>query len=102
MFLIALLSWRSAERSMKKLFKKIENWIWIVLLVAALIYFQSLVQSFQSENKELKESQEQFSQQIEEKYEKSKRFQLEIQAYLNEITQTVLEFLKVSKSCDPR
>ena len=84
---------------MKKLYKKIENWFWVVLLIGALIYFHWLVGSLHLENEKLKEFQRQFSQEIEEKYQKNKQFQTEIQAQLSETAKNLLETLQ---SVDPK
>lgn len=86
---------------MRGIYKKIENWIWIILLIGALIYFQWLIGSLHSENEKLRESQSRFDQEIEEKYQKSKQLQIEIQARLHDITQDLLEFLKTTQSFDP-
>lgn len=84
---------------MRKLYKKIENWLWVILLIVSLIYFQRLVGSLHIENEALKESQRQFSQEIEEKYQKNKQLQIEIQAQLNEAAQNLLKTLQ---SLDPK
>lgn len=83
---------------MRKIYKKIENWLWIVFLIGALIYFHWLVGSLHVETEALKESQEQFGQEIEEKYQKSKQLQAEIQAQLNEAAQDLLRFLRVEQA----
>ncbi len=83
---------------MKKLYKKIENWFWVVLLIGALIYFHWLVGSLHLENEKLKEFQRQFSQEIEEKYQKNKELQSEVQAQISEATQNLL---KILQSVDP-
>lgn len=87
---------------MRKVYKKIESWIWIILLIGALLYFHWLLGGFHSENEKLKESQEQLSQEIEEKYERNRQLQTEVQAQLNEITQKLLKFLKTTQSIDPK
>ena len=83
---------------MKKLYKKVENWLWVILLIGALICFQQLVGNLRSENKRLEEFQRQFSQEIEEKYQRNKQLQVEIQAQLNKAAQNLLEVLQ---SVDP-
>ncbi len=83
---------------MRRLYKKIENWLWVILLIGALICFQQLVGNLRSENERLEESQRQFSQEIEEKYQRNKQLQVEIQAQLNKTTQSLLEILQ---SVDP-
>ncbi len=84
---------------MRKLYKKIENWLWVILLIASSIYFKRLVGSFHTENEVLKGYQKQFSQEIEEKYQKNKQLQAEIQAQFNEATQNLLKTLQ---SLDPK
>lgn len=86
---------------MRKVYKKIESWIWIILLIGALMYFHWLLGGFHSENEKFKESQKQLGQEIEEKYEKNKQLQTEVQAQLSEITQKLLKFLKAAQSNDP-
>ncbi len=79
---------------MKKVYKKIENWIWIVLLVCALAYFHWLVGTLHVENETFRASQKQFSSEIEEKYARNKQLQMEIQNQFNDITKNLLEFLQ--------
>lgn len=79
---------------MKKIYKKIENWIWIILLVCALVYFHWLVGNLHIENETFKASQKQFDSEIEEKYARNKQLQTEIQAQFNDITKNLLEFLQ--------
>lgn len=83
---------------MKKIVRKIENWLWIILLIGALVYFHWLLGGFHNENEILKESQEGLGQEIEEKYQRNKQLQIEIQAQLQEVTQNLLEFLKATQS----
>ncbi len=83
-----------------KLYKKIENWLWIILLIGALIYFHWLVESFHSENVKLQEAQKQLDQEMEEKYERNKQLQTEVQAQLNEVTQRLLKFLQIKEASE--
>lgn len=85
---------------MTKLYKKIENWLWIILLIGALIYFHWLVENFHSENIKLQQAQKQLDQEIEEKYERNKQLQTEIQAQFNEATQSLLRFLQIKKASE--
>lgn len=85
---------------MSKLYKKIENWIWIILLIGALIYFHWLVESLHFENIKLKEAQKQFNSEVEEKYERNRQLQTEIQAQLNEATQSLLRFLQIKEASE--
>ncbi len=80
-------------KNMRKIPGKIENWLWIVALIGALVYFHWLLGGFHSENEKLKESQDQFSEEIEEKYKDSKQLQIEIQAQLKEVSKDLLKFL---------
>jgi len=85
---------------MKKIYKKIEDWIWIILLIGALIYFHWLVEGLHSENIKLEKAQKQFSSEIEEKYERNKQLQMEIQVQLDEATQSLLKFLQLKKASE--
>jgi len=85
---------------MRKIFRKIESWLWIIALIAALIYFHWLLGNFHVENENLKETQSDFKQELEEKYQKNKQLQNEIQAQLNKITENLFEFLRLEKSSD--
>ncbi len=83
---------------MKGGLKKIEDWLWVILLVAALVYFHWLLGSLHAENEKLKDAQEEFSKEIEIRYQKTKELQAEIQSNLNETTKELLEFLHVTSS----
>lgn len=83
---------------MRRIYKKIENWLWIILLIGALVYFHWLLGSLHSENERLKESREQFGEEIEERYQKNKQLQSEIQAQINEVTEDFLDFLQITSS----
>jgi len=85
---------------MKKIYKKIESWIWIIILISALIYFQWLVGNFHSENAKLQEAQNQFNSEVEDKYQRNKQLQTEVQAQLEELTQSLLRFLQIQKTSE--
>lgn len=74
-----------------------ESWIWIILLISALVYFQWLVQTFHSENAKLRDVQNQFQSEAEEKYQRNRQLQTEIQAQLEEATRSLLKFLQAQK-----
>jgi len=83
---------------MKKIYKKMESWIWIILLIGALVYFQWLVETFHAENAKLQEAQHQFKSEVEEKYQRTRELQIEIQAQLEEATRSLLNFLQIQKA----
>ena len=85
---------------MRKIYKKIESWIWIILLIGALVYFQWLVETFHAENAKLQEAQNQFKSEVEEKYQRNRQLQTDIQAQLEEATQRLLKFLQTQKASE--
>jgi hypothetical protein len=85
---------------MKKIYKKIESWIWIIILIGALVYFQWLVETFHAENAKLQEAQNQFESEVEEKYQRNRQLQTEIQAQLEEATRSLLKFLQIQKTSE--
>ncbi len=83
---------------MGKIYKKLENWIWIIALIGALVYFHWLLGNFHVENENLQEAQKEFSKEIGEKYEQNKQLQSKIQAQLNKLSEELLQFLQLKKS----
>lgn len=68
---------------MKKLISKIENWLWIGIFIAALLYFHWLLGELHLENGKLEDAQEQ-----------NKQIQIRVEAQLREVTQNITRFLQ--------
>lgn len=79
------------KNNLENMQKMVMEWIWVVLLVSAILFLKGLLSDMHTETTRLSEERERFQKELTEEREKSKELYQEYYAEMNESIKGAIE-----------